>query len=195
MKHRLIATLSVVGLMAGAIGCAHAKTADIMAGDVLSLAVLQPTSYSMSSSVDENGNIRLPKLGYIHVSGLSLEEVERKLVKHLKKQGLKDPEVFASVSSYTSRKIYVLGEVKGSSLNANNSVSLPVHEDITALQAVSSLGGFTEDADLSKVIVRRMTAEGEIELIPVPAQAIMNGEKAKDIVLKPTDMLIIPGRD
>ncbi len=195
MMHRLIATLSIASLMAGAIGSVYAKTSDIMAGDVLSLAVSQPTSYSMNSCVDENGNIRLPKLGYIHVAGLSLDEIDRKLLKHLKNQGFKDPEVFVSVSSYTSRKIYVLGEVKGSSLNANNSVLLPVYEDMTALQAVSSVGGFTEEADLSKVLVRRLTAEGEIELIPVPAQAIMNGEKVEDIVLKPTDMLIIPRRD
>ena len=77
----------------------------------------------------------------------------------MKNQMVTEPLVDVIVSNWAPRTVYIIGEVKSSS-----SLELPTFGRMTALQAISAAGGFTESADLNNVAVLRRRAANENEM-------------------------------
>ncbi len=78
-------------------------------------------------------------------------------------------------------RIRVVGEVKTPGL-------VPFAEGMTALDAVLSAGGFTEYASRNGVVIVRKEDE-VVKNIKVPLKDVMNGKIAKNVVLKPGDIV------
>lgn len=81
--------------------------------------------------------------------------------------------------------VYVVGDV-------GRSAQILVDNDtITVMQAVSLAGGLSSTASANKARILRTTS-GKIEEIPVPLKPIMTA-KADDVLMKPNDILFVPG--
>ena len=188
MKRQLIAVASALIAAGSMITTAQAGSYNITTGDVLSVYVYRQADMSVKVRVDADGYVRFPVAGRIKVADKNPDDIEKALARALSRQGFANPEVVVTVDAFVPRKIFVLGEVEGS----DNATEIPEGGEVTALQAISMNGGLTEKADIANIVVRRTHKNGQMEIIPVPAQDIMAGKQVADIQLKPYDTVVVP---
>lgn len=158
-------------------------------GDVLSVTVFRQTELSRTVRVEEDGSFAYPLCGEVHAVGLTPRQVAKELEKLLTNQ-IADPQVDVFVQTWCHRTVYVLGEVANSM-----SLELPTYGRMTALQAISAAGGFTELADLNHVAVLRRGGENRDKLVRLPIDVTALASQTSggdDFLLEPEDTLIVP---
>ncbi len=104
-------------------------------------------------SVDNEGNIDFPKLGTIHVAGMTTYELKEYLEKEISKY-VKDPIVSVSLSGY---RIVVMGEVKSPKTIITSA------DRFSVLDALAEAGDLTDYALRDNILVLRRTADNQIE--------------------------------
>jgi polysaccharide export outer membrane protein len=164
------------------------KASTLQPGDVLSIHVFRVAEFSKVVRIEEDGTFRYPLCGTITASGQTAraiaEEIEQRLANAKQVQ---DPHVDVFVQDWGPRRIYILGEVKSS-----QSMELPTYGRMTALQALSAAGGFTESADLNNVAVLRRSA-GKLVRHKIDVSALASRQSGgDDFKLLPEDTLIVP---
>ena len=91
------------------------------------------------------------------------------------------------IKEYSNKMVYVLGQVKKPS-----EIAIPPEKTITVLEAITSVGGFTDIANTSKIKVLRME-NGKQKSIDVDVNAITKqGKKSLDVELMPGDVVFVP---
>ena len=143
----------------------------------------------MKVRVDNSGFIRFPIAGRINVVGKTPSQIEGVIAGALKRNGFVSPEVVVSVEQFAPRKIFVLGEIN---TGTDFSSTIPEGSEMTAMQAISAAGGLAPSADVTKIVVRRIGADGKAAIIKVPAREVLNGESVADILLRPSDTVVVP---
>ncbi len=184
MFKRFLMSAAAAGVLCPAIALGAAYS--LSSGDLLLVSVYRQEDMTYRVRVDPEGFIRFPLAGRISVKGKTTANIETTIAAALRRQGYSQPEVVVSVDAYAPRNVYVLGAV-----NSAASVQIPEGGEITAMQAISTAGGLSPEADVDKIIVRR-TAGGKVTSVPVPARAILNGQNAEDVTLLPTDTVVVP---
>jgi polysaccharide biosynthesis/export protein len=120
--------------------------------DVITVRVLDIEEFSPQNlaaiRVDNQGNIRLPILGRIHVAGLNVEQIEDVVTKALLSV-MQAPEVTVAVTTFGSRPVSVLGAVRNPGVRQ-------ISGRQTLLEALSLAGGLNSEAGNSIVITRRI---------------------------------------
>lgn len=134
--------------------------------------------------VDDEGNIHFPYAGSIKAVGRTTEDIQKRVRDALKKT-FKDPEVTVRVASFRAGQIYIDGEVHTPGDLQINDIPMSLAE------AVSRAGGFTSNADESRV---DLTRNGKTIRIDLP-KLIRSGHNPSDILLKPHDIVRIAARD
>lgn len=165
------------------------KASTLQPGDVLSINVFRVAEFSKVVRIEEDGTFSYPMCGTVQASGLTARIIGNELEKRLKNQ-INDPHVDVFVQSWGPRLIYILGEVKNSM-----SMELPTYGRMTALQAISAAGGFTESADLNNVAVLRRTKDGSDRIIrhKIDVSALVSRQSGgDDFKLIPEDTLVVP---
>src|SRR5215471_9096430 len=115
--------------------------------DVLRVDVWKETEITRSVPVRPDGKISLPLLNDVQAAGLTAMELANVITEGLKKF-INNPQVTVTVTEINSRRIYVTGEVTKPGAYA----LLP---NMTALQALTSAGGFTQFSNPKKIYVLR----------------------------------------
>ena len=120
---------------------------------------------SLKSLVDINGDIELPKVGKLHVSGLSDEQVKDSITVAYK-EFLLNPIVQVKLTGF---HFAVLGEVK------NPGVFDVQADKITILEALGRAGDMTSYSEREKVkIIREINGEREVISINMLDKAVLN---------------------
>ena len=206
MKAFLNALLAVLMLQAGLL--LHGADAPVSAaakgdddwnpsmlrpGDVLSIEVFRVSEFSRSVRIEDDGSFTYPLCGEIRAAGQTPRDIARVMEKKLALQ-IANPQVEVTVSCWSPRRVYVLGEVRNSS-----SLELPTYGRMTVLQAISEAGGVTESADLNNVVVlRRTTGENgvsKLERFKVDVSVLSADDRTSqvpDFRLRPEDTLVVP---
>lgn len=83
--------------------------------DVLKIVFRGIPFFSGFYNIDPNGNINLPELGKLNISGLSINELEENL-KQAYESTIITPDITVTVEKYRPVSIYVSGEVKSPGL-------------------------------------------------------------------------------
>ena len=104
--------------------------------DVVRIDVWKEPDISRTIPVRPDGKISLPLLNDVQAAGLSSLQLANAIHDGLTKY-LTSPQVTVTVTEINSRRVYVTGEV-------NRAGSMPLLPNMTALQAVSGAGGFTQ---------------------------------------------------
>lgn len=155
-------------------------------GDLINIQVFQEESMERTLRISGNGTITFPLVGSIRVAGLSQQEAEDSLANKLRAY-LRNPQVSMLVKEYGNKTVYVLGQVQKPA-----AIQIPPEKSLTVLEAITSVGGFTEVANTSKVRVLRME-NGKQNAIDVDVtQITKQGNKSMDIVLNPGDVVFVP---
>ena len=123
------------------------------AGDVLEVQVFGNEDLSRSASVQPSGAIHLPLIGEIPVAGLTVTEIQRKLVSLWGRDYLVSPQVEVRVREYQSQFAFVVGEV-------NQPGRKPLRGRTRLIDLLVEAGGFTPRASGEVTIAR---SEGGFE--------------------------------
>ncbi len=165
----------------------------IMPHDRVSIIIYQHPEFSTASRenrssdkgilVNSHGDIRLPLVKSVHISGLTqteaLETIESKFTRYLK-----SPDIYLEV---LNKRAYVIGEVR-----RPGEVSLP-NEKLTLLQAISKSGDFTDTANRKAILVLRnmgnkMTKD-VVDLTDVNSLTMSN------LTIRPNDIVYVVPND
>ena len=155
-------------------------------GDLVDIQVYMEDSMNRVLRLSGSGNITFPLVGNVKLSGLTLEQAEQKLASRLTAY-IKNPQVSMLVKEYGNKTVYVLGQVAKPA-----AIQIPPEKPLTVLEAITSVGGFTDIANTSKVRVLRVE-NGKQKTIDVDVtQITKQGNKSMDIALQPGDVVFVP---
>lgn len=164
----------------------QSKNYILQSGDLVDIKVFMEPNMDRVLRISSNGTVTYPLVGNVKIGGYSVSEAEAQLAEKLKFY-IRNPQVSMLIKEYSNKMVYVLGQVKKPS-----EIAIPPEKTITVLEAVTSVGGFTDIANTSKVKVLRME-NGKQKSIDVDVNAIMKqGKKALDIELLPGDVVFVP---
>jgi polysaccharide biosynthesis/export protein len=141
------------------------------------------SQYINGYQVNSSGTISLPILGTIEVAGLTLKEIQEKIL-NKSLEFLKEPRIKVKLLSF---KVNVSGEVR------NPGVYYSYNEKLSILEAISMANGVTDNAKLKKVLVIRPTDSGGADTyyIDLTRKDLL---ASKAYYLQPNDMVYVkPG--
>lgn len=203
VHHRLVVTMLVVvcALVTG--GCTKTYT-DYSSFIAEPRPVVTATDYRMSppdtvqiyskrvreihlhtEAISPDGKLTLPLLGRIFVAGKTTEEVTAEL-EILAQEFYEDADVSVRVTRYSSKKIFVFGEVSRPGPYAYNGAN-------TVLDTLSKAQP-TRIADPSKIMVLRPNADGEmIRKMTVDLdKMVQEGDTLLNAVMEEGDIIYVP---
>ena len=158
----------------------------ISAADLVSVTVYDNLEMSRKVRVNANGAISLPLAGEVKVGGKTLAEAQTLIAKKLSAYVV-GPQVSLFIEEYGNKLFFVMGEVQ-----KPGSYPIPTESRLTVLEAISTAGGFTPVAAQDRARVLR-SVNGESVSYTVDVRTITReGQKDKDLVLEPNDVVFIP---
>ena len=130
--------------------------------------------------VDGKGNIQLPFVGTLHVSGMTLQEIHNRLMNIYPKY-FKDPWVAVDVKEYRSQPLYILGQF-------NNTGVIYMDRPFNVLQGLAMGKGYDASANPRAARIIR-----DKKVLPVDIyELLMNADQTQNIWLKPGDTIYMP---
>jgi polysaccharide biosynthesis/export protein len=152
--------------------------------DVIHVNVWKEPEVSQTVVVRTDGNISLPLINEVKVSGLTPLQIQD-LVGERLKGFLNNPQVTVTVIEIRSKRAFITGEVARPgtySLNAETSV----------LQLIAQAGGFTPFAKKDSIVVLR-TEDGKQFRLKFKYKEVVQGKKTEqNIALHPGDTVVVP---
>jgi polysaccharide export outer membrane protein len=154
------------------------------AGDLIKVVVWKNSEVSGDFRIRPDGKFSMPLIGDILAEGNTTDgiswQVEQKL-----KLFIESPFVSTILLEAASNRVFILGEVANPGTYSRGGT-------LTALQALSLAGGFTEFANKEKMILVRGTGE-EQENIPLSYSKMLRspGEE-NNPVLQRGDTIVVP---
>jgi len=157
----------------------------IGSGDTLQISVWEQPDLSVPTQVVRpDGKITMPLIKEVSVSGLTERQAEAVISKAMGKF-VTDPIVTVVVTLPTSKKVYLVGQVRKEG-------PLPYTYGMTVMQALSEAGGLNIYAKKTKIYILR-TENGREYRFEFNYKEVVRGERMEqNIVLLPGDTVIIP---
>jgi polysaccharide export outer membrane protein len=155
--------------------------------DVLAISVYQERDLNKTVRVSQDGYITYPFTGKLKVVGLTVIQLEGKLKRILGKDYFVNPQVSVFVKQYHSRKVFIMGQIK-----KPGAYEFVPETPLTVLGAITLAGGFTETAAINKTRVIRVEDGKEKNIKVKIGDITKKGDKSKDILLKPNDIVVVP---
>ncbi len=153
------------------------------AGDLLEVRVFQEPDLSGPFRISPEGTIDYPLCGKVALAAKTSSEAADSLTTCLANGYLRRPQVTVLVREYTSKKIFVFGEVQKPG-------TFPYEQNMSVIQAITLAGGFTKLAAKNNTNVTRLTDGKEVK-IRVPVEDIGIGRE-KNFQLQPGDIVFVP---
>ncbi|MBF6569744.1 MAG: polysaccharide biosynthesis/export family protein [Candidatus Binataceae bacterium] len=156
----------------------------IQPGDELDISFYMSPEFDDNVIVRPDGNITMRFVGELPAAGRTPAQLAKEMDNAYRSE-LRNPQVAVRVKNTPSRQVFVEGEV-------TKAGPVPMQPGMTALQAIANVGGLTNDAGNTAVLIRR-DACGTPQGMKLDLQSAMNTpDKGEDIALLPRDILVIP---
>lgn len=173
------------------------------AGDKVEIFVNEDNSFDGVYPVRQQGDVIIPKLGRIPVSGLTASQVEAKIKSSLEVSQLTKATVIADhlpapapaqptpeATAPEDLKIYLTGKVGRPGLH---SIPRRGANGVGAYEALLVGGGVDRFGDEGKAHILRLQPDGRRDRIPLDLEGIRGGT-AVDIALHEQDIVVVPER-
>ncbi len=180
---------------------AVAQDSSIHVGDSLEIFVQEDPSFNGTFVVRERGDIIIPALGRIDVSGLTVSAAEKRIKGILEEGQLREATVILDrvrkansatgpgpIAGGTQILVYLTGKVNQPGQHV---LTLPDGEPIGVYEAILIMGGMTRFADEQKVHILRADENNIRQKLPVNIRLIQMG-KAPDPVIGQGDIVVVP---
>jgi polysaccharide export outer membrane protein len=153
-------------------------------GDVLRIDVWQEAEVSQNAVVRPDGNISLPLINEVKVSGMTPLEIQGLVAEKLK-GFVNQPKVTVTVTEIRSKRAYISGEV-------TRPGEYPLNTKVTVLQLIAQAGGFTPFAKTENVVIIRVV-NGAEQRLRFRYKEVLHGKNIEqNIALQPGDTVIVP---
>jgi polysaccharide biosynthesis/export protein len=153
-------------------------------GDVLHVDVWQEPEVSQNVVVRPDGNVSLPLINEVKVSGMTPLQIQDVVAEKLK-SFVNQPKVTVTVTEVHSRKAFITGEV-------THPGEYPLNTQVTVLQLIAQAGGFTPFAKTENIMIVR-TAEGKEQRLKFKYKEVLHGKNTdQNIALQPGDTVVVP---
>jgi len=152
--------------------------------DVLNIHVWREEALSRTVAVRMDGKISLPLIDDIQAAGYTARQLKDVLTNKLK-EFVENPNVSVTVVEANSYKVYISGQVRSPGVYR-------LRSETSLLQFISMVGGVTEWANQSRIIVIRKE-NGKEKRITINYKKIIQGKDLNsNIILKTGDTIIVP---
>lgn len=143
----------------------------LSANDQVAVEVFGEDDLRTSGRLNAEGNLSLPLLGSVRLSGLTLTQATARVTELYGRDYLVNPKVNVMLVGYAKRRFTVLGQV-----NRPGSFEMPEGSPmgIDLLEAVAMAGGYTRIAAPERITVRRQGPNGD-EIIKVDGKRMARG--------------------
>ena len=152
--------------------------------DIIRVNVWKEPEVSQTVVVRTDGNISLPLINEVKVSGMTPLQIQDMVAEKLK-GFLNSPQVTVTVIEIRSKRAFITGEIARPgtySLNAQT----------TVLQLIAQAGGFTPFAKRDSIVVLR-TEDGRQSRLKFKYKEVVEGKKTEqNIALHPGDTVVVP---
>lgn len=161
----------------------------VQPGDTLRVEVAEDASLNRVVLVAPDGHVSLPSAGNLHVSGLTITQVQANLRSRLASSFVTPPNVFVGLDGLAPEEddpviaVFVVGE--GTTVGR-----IEMKPGTTLLQAIAQFGGFTNFAAVKRVQLRRGADVYNINYAEILDGSSQNGAMR----LHEGDVIIIPQR-
>lgn len=165
-------------------------------GDAITITVYNEPDLTVLQTIARSGEVRLPLIGEIILTGQSVREAEHTLEKTYRdRQFLRSPVVNLVVTSYFPREVSVLGAVR-----TPGTVIFP--RDVTSLdivEVITRVGGFLPISKADAVTLTRRTPDGKETVTTIDLENTISGRRQAgrgriDLKIFPGDRLWVPER-
>jgi protein involved in polysaccharide export with SLBB domain len=154
-------------------------------GDAIQIRYTHHPELTQDDVVRPDGKINAKLVGQIEVAGLTRSQLGQLLEKRTSEE-LKEPEVVVSVSRYSEKFVYVVGEVARSG-------TIPYRRGLTPLQAITASGGFRETARYDSVILVRTGGSDQTFIArKLNLEQTTNDGVKEPVTLAPHDVVFVP---
>lgn len=150
--------------------------------------------------IDLRGNVTLPRIGRVHASGLTVEQLQVNLTQKFKEY-LQEPIVSINVAEFHSQPVSILGAIETPGVHQ-------IRGNKTLFEVISEAGGLKDDAG-NKITITRQTVNGTLPLpnaVTDPSgrfsiadlniRSVMSAKNPQDnIPVKPYDVITVPKAD
>lgn len=143
----------------------------LSANDQVAVEVFGEDDLRSNGRLNAEGNLSLPLLGSVHLSGLTLTQATARVTELYSRDYLVNPKVNVMLIGYAKRRFTMLGQV-----NRPGSFEMPDGSPggIDLLEAVAMAGGYTRIAAPERITVRRKGANGD-EIMKVDGKRLARG--------------------
>jgi polysaccharide export outer membrane protein len=152
--------------------------------DVIHVNVWKEPEVSQTVVVRTDGNISLPLINEVKVSGLTPLQIQD-LVGEKLKGFLNNPQVTVTVIEIRSKRAFITGEVSRPGTYSLNA-------ETTVLQLIAQAGGFTPFAKKDSIVVLRTEEAGQLRLKFKYKEVVQGKKTEQNIVLHPGDTVVVP---
>src|SRR2546423_1098856 len=158
----------------------------LSANDQIAVEVFGEDDLRTNGRLNAEGNLSLPLLGSVRLSGLTLTQAASRVTELYGRDYLVNPKVNVMLVGYAKRRFTVLGQV-----NRPGSYEMPEGspEGVDLLEAIAMAGGYTRIAAPERISVRRHTDSGD-QMIRVNAKRVAKGA-ANNFRVIPGDTITI----
>ncbi len=157
----------------------------IQVDDFLSIRFWGDSELDQDVTVRPDGMISLPYVDDVRAAGLTPAELDAELTRRYAVE-LRSPQLTVIVSGAGGRQIYIGGEVGGRG-------SLQLTQNMTLLQAIQVMGGFSTSSRLGQVLLIRTMPGGERVARSVDLRPVLTGaDPSQDIPLQGNDIIYVP---
>jgi polysaccharide biosynthesis/export protein len=157
----------------------------LVAGDVIEISYRYTPEFNQTVTIHPDGFVVLQIVGEIKLSGLNLEQARQEIINKAS-QRLRDPEVTLVLKEFQKPYFVVSGEV-------TQPGKFEIREEITALQALMTAGGFKDTAKSSQILVfRKINAEfAEVKTLNLK-NIRKTSDLENDLTLESGDIIFVP---
>ena len=180
---RLIRCAAVLWIAMAVSGHAKPEGHRFMPSDVMQIKVFNQPDLDTQARVEEDGTIIFPFLGRISVTGLSEDEVSKRIEAALEKADVvKKPQVLVTVVNF------------GGQISVQGAVATPgifvLDRPTTIVQALSRAGGLKDSAG-NTVVIQRKGRKG-VTVTQYDLQALFSGETSeRNLTVQNNDNLFV----
>lgn len=159
----------------------------LQANDQVAVEVFGEDDLRTNGRLNSEGNLSLPLLGSVRLSGLTLSQATSRVTELYGRDYLVNPKVNVMLVGYAKRRFTVLGQV-----NRPGSYEMPEGSPggVDLLEAVAMAGGYTRIAAPERISVRRQNASGEDQIIKVDAKRLTR-KGGGAFVVRPGDTVTV----
>jgi polysaccharide export outer membrane protein len=186
LRARVLVVLALLPACAG-LGQVRAGEYPIGPKDLIEIRVLEIPELNVERRVSDAGTIELPLIGELSVSNLTASEVRDRLENLLRTKYVNRATVTVAIREYANKPVAILGAVRTPG-------SLRISGRWTLIQALSAVGGLTEQAG-RKIFVLRGEGVPDGQTIEISTEELFRGSSDRwNIPLFPGDVVNVPAR-